>query len=110
MRAGWTLSAEEIARDEFAWDTALEDVHMNIEKRLTDRIGDAGKRLHTGRSRNDQVATDIRLYTRAAIERILGESSACKPLSLPSPSVKQRPSCPASPICKSRNPLPSAIT
>ena len=62
-----------IARGEFVWDTALEDVHMNIEKRLTDRIGDAGKRLHTGRSRNDQVATDIRLYARAAIERILGE-------------------------------------
>jgi len=70
---GLDAIAEEIARDEFAWDTALEDVHMNIEKRLTDRIGDAGKRLHTGRSRNDQVATDIRLYTRAAIERILGE-------------------------------------
>ena len=70
---GLDAIAEEIARDEFAWDTALEDVHMNIEKRLTDRIGDAGKRLHTGRSRNDQVATDIRLYTRAAIDRILGE-------------------------------------
>ena len=70
---GLDAIAEEIARGEFVWDTALEDVHMNIEKRLTDRIGDAGKRLHTGRSRNDQVATDIRLYTRAAIERILGE-------------------------------------
>lgn len=70
---GLDAIAEEIARGEFEWDTALEDVHMNIEKRLTDRIGDAGKRLHTGRSRNDQVATDIRLYTRAAIERILGE-------------------------------------
>ena len=70
---GLDAIAEEIVRDEFAWDTALEDVHMNIEKRLTDRIGDAGKRLHTGRSRNDQVATDIRLYTRAAIDRILGE-------------------------------------
>ena len=70
---GLDAIAEEIARGEFEWDTALEDVHMNIEKRLTDRIGDAGKRLHTGRSRNDQVATDIRLYTRAAIDRILGE-------------------------------------
>ena len=70
---GLDAIADEIARDEFVWDTALEDVHMNIEKRLTDRIGDAGKRLHTGRSRNDQVATDIRLYARAAIERILGE-------------------------------------
>ena len=70
---GLDAIAEEIARGAFVWDTALEDVHMNIEKRLTDRIGDAGKRLHTGRSRNDQVATDIRLYTRAAIDRILGE-------------------------------------
>ena len=70
---GLDAIADEIARGEFVWDTALEDVHMNIEKRLTDRIGDAGKRLHTGRSRNDQVATDIRLYTRAAIDRVLGE-------------------------------------
>ena len=70
---GLDAIADEIARGAFVWDTALEDVHMNIEKRLTDRIGDAGKRLHTGRSRNDQVATDIRLYTRAAIDRILGE-------------------------------------
>ena len=48
---GLDAIADEIARGEFVWDTALEDVHMNIEKRLTDRIGDAGKRLHTGRSR-----------------------------------------------------------
>jgi argininosuccinate lyase len=46
----------------------LEDVHMNIEARLTDRIGIAGKKLHTGRSRNDQVATDIRLYLRDEID------------------------------------------
>ena len=54
----------------FEWDIALEDVHMNIEARLTERIGDAGKKLHTGRSRNDQVATDIRLYLRDAIDEI----------------------------------------
>ncbi len=63
----------EIQAGEFPWSTALEDVHMNIEARLTQRIGDAGKRLHTGRSRNDQVATDIRLYLRQAIDDILGE-------------------------------------
>jgi argininosuccinate lyase len=63
----------EIERGEFEWSIALEDVHMNIEARLTERIGDAGKRLHTGRSRNDQVATDIRLYLRDAIAAILGE-------------------------------------
>lgn len=63
----------EIERGEFEWSVALEDVHMNIEARLTERIGDAGKRLHTGRSRNDQVATDIRLYLRDAIDAILLE-------------------------------------
>ncbi|CAI8391123.1 MAG: Argininosuccinate lyase [Halieaceae bacterium] len=60
----------EIMAGDFTWQVALEDVHMNIEARLTDIIGDAGKRLHTGRSRNDQVATDIRLYLRAAITSI----------------------------------------
>jgi argininosuccinate lyase len=63
----------EIERGEFAWSTALEDVHMNIEARLTDRIGITGKKLHTGRSRNDQVATDIRLYLRDQIRLIAAE-------------------------------------
>ena len=61
----------EIERGEFPWSQALEDVHMNIEARLTERIGDAGKRLHTGRSRNDQVATDVRLYLREGIDWLL---------------------------------------
>jgi len=60
----------EIERGDFAWSVALEDVHMNIEAHLTDRVGDAGKRLHTGRSRNDQVATDIRLWLRDEIDVI----------------------------------------
>ena len=64
----------EIKNGEFPWSVALEDVHMNIEARLTDRIGDAGKRLHTGRSRNDQVATDIRLYMREAIDVLIAEA------------------------------------
>ncbi len=55
---------------DFQWQQSREDVHMNIEAALTDRIGDAGKKLHTGRSRNDQVATDIRLYLRDAINQI----------------------------------------
>lgn len=55
----------------FEWSTTLEDVHMNIEARLTDAIGEAGKKLHTGRSRNDQVATDIRLYMRQASDDII---------------------------------------
>ena len=60
----------EIETGRFQWSVALEDVHMNIEARLTERIGDAGKKLHTGRSRNDQVATDIRLYLRDQIDAI----------------------------------------
>ncbi|MCB1956854.1 MAG: argininosuccinate lyase, partial [Rhodocyclaceae bacterium] len=63
---------EEIERGEFAWSLDDEDVHLNIEKRLTALVGDAGKRLHTGRSRNDQVATDIRLWLRDAIDQIIG--------------------------------------
>ena len=58
---------DEIERGEFPWDPALEDLHMNIERRLTDLIGPAAGRLHTGRSRNDQIALDMRLYTRQAI-------------------------------------------
>jgi len=65
--------SREIETGEFSWSVELEDVHMNIEARLTDKIGDAGKRLHTGRSRNDQVATDIRLYIREAIAAIVAE-------------------------------------
>lgn len=64
---------QDIERGEFAWSTELEDVHMNIEARLTDRIGSVGKKLHTGRSRNDQVATDIRLYLRDEIRQIAAE-------------------------------------
>ena len=63
----------DIGRGEFAWLTELEDVHMNIEARLIDRIGEVGKKLHTGRSRNDQVATDLRLYLRDEIDAILAE-------------------------------------
>ncbi len=71
--AGLDAIRGEIERGEFVWSVELEDVHMNIEARLTERIGDAGKRLHTGRSRNDQVATDLRLYLRDAIDAILAE-------------------------------------
>ena len=62
---------DEIESGRFEWQLDLEDVHLNIEKRLTALVGDAGKRLHTGRSRNDQVATDIRLWLRDTIDDIL---------------------------------------
>ncbi|MGD8559989.1 MAG: argininosuccinate lyase [Gammaproteobacteria bacterium] len=61
---------DDIESGHFAWNVSLEDVHMNIEAKLTQRIGDSGKKLHTGRSRNDQVATDIRLYVREEIDAI----------------------------------------
>ena len=63
----------DIEAGNFQWSVSLEDVHMNIEARLTDRIGITGKKLHTGRSRNDQVATDIRLYLRDEIDVIAEE-------------------------------------
>src|SRR5580765_1197205 len=72
IQRGMAQIKSEIDEGRFAWLPDLEDVHLNIEKRLTELVGDAGKRLHTGRSRNDQVATDIRLYLRAAIDGIDG--------------------------------------
>ena len=71
IERGMAQITEEIESGRFVWSLDLEDVHLNIEKRLTTLVGDAGKRLHTGRSRNDQVATDIRLYLRDAIDDIL---------------------------------------
>jgi len=64
---------DEIVNDQFNWSVELEDVHMNIESRLTEICGDSGKKLHTGRSRNDQVATDIRLYLRDQVRIITKE-------------------------------------
>jgi argininosuccinate lyase len=71
IERGMAQIQNEIESGRFEWSLDLEDVHLNIEKRLTTLVGDAGKRLHTGRSRNDQVATDIRLYLRDAIDDIL---------------------------------------
>jgi len=70
IRSGLAQVQDEISSGSFNWSVALEDVHMNIEARLTELIGVTGKKLHTGRSRNDQVATDIRLYLRGAIDAI----------------------------------------
>ncbi len=72
IQRGMAQILSEIDAGRFEWLLDLEDVHLNIEKRLTELVGDAGKRLHTGRSRNDQVATDIRLYMRGAIDDIVG--------------------------------------
>ena len=71
IAAGLRRVEARLASGELAWDDALEDVHMNVEARLIDEIGDAGRRLHTARSRNDQVATDLRLYARASAEQLI---------------------------------------
>jgi argininosuccinate lyase len=70
IEKGLAQILEEVRGGAFPWSVDLEDVHLNIERRLTDLVGDAGKRLHTARSRNDQVATDVRLYLRAAIDHV----------------------------------------
>ena len=71
IERGLAQIRNDIRSGAFEWSIDLEDVHFNIERRLTDLVGDAGKRLHTARSRNDQVATDVRLYLRAAIDHAL---------------------------------------
>jgi len=68
IRRGMAQIGDEIESGRFEWKLELEDVHLNIEARLTALVGDAGKRLHTGRSRNDQVATDVRLWLRGEID------------------------------------------
>ncbi len=76
IRTGMETIRGEIASGAFHWSIDLEDVHLNIEKRLTELVGDAGKRLHTARSRNDQVATDIRLWLRGTIDDIVAALEA----------------------------------
>ena len=71
IQSGLQSIQKEILAGTFKWSIDLEDVHLNIEKRLTDKIGEAGKKLHTGRSRNDQVATDLRLWLRATIDETI---------------------------------------
>jgi argininosuccinate lyase len=72
IQSGMAQISAEIESGAFEWKLDLEDVHLNIEARLTQIVGDAGKRLHTGRSRNDQVATDVRLWLRGEIDLIGG--------------------------------------
>jgi argininosuccinate lyase len=78
IQKGMAEIRSEIEAGSFVWELALEDVHLNIEARLTKLIGDAGKRLHTGRSRNDQVATDIRLWLRGAMDEVQSELTALR--------------------------------
>ncbi|MGA0129590.1 MAG: lyase family protein, partial [Burkholderiales bacterium] len=76
IKKGMSQISSEISSGSFKWSIEKEDIHLNIEHRLTQLIGDAGKKLHTARSRNDQVATDIRLYLRDVIDEIVRLLSA----------------------------------
>ena len=78
IERGLATISGEIARGEFAWKLEDEDVHFSVEKRLTELVGDAGKRLHTARSRNDQVATDVRLWLRGAIDGLSVQLAALR--------------------------------
>ena len=94
----------EIEAGEFVFSRALEDIHLNIEARLAELIGPAAGRLHTARSRNDQVATDFRLWVRDAIDDIDGalRDLAARACREGARACRQR-SCPASPICRPRS-------
>ncbi|GIK87298.1 MAG: argininosuccinate lyase [Betaproteobacteria bacterium] len=78
IERGLDAIAADVEAGRFEWRRDLEDVHFNIERRLTEAVGDAGKRLHTGRSRNDQVATDVRLWLRASIDALLAQLAALR--------------------------------
>ena len=78
IERGMAAIRREIADGTFDWSLDLEDVHLNIERRLTALVGDAGKRLHTGRSRNDQIATDVRLWLRDAIDALSAQLVALR--------------------------------
>ena len=77
IRDGLAAIGHEIEEGSFPFSEALEDIHMNVEARLTERVGEPGKRLHTGRSRNDQVALDVRLWVRDAIDGLDGQIADC---------------------------------
>jgi argininosuccinate lyase len=111
IESGMATISSEIEAGTFNWNLDDEDVHLNIEKRLTALVGDSGKRLHTGRSRNDQVATDIRLWLRDTIDGI--DRCCCKNFRRRcwmSRKRMQKRQCRALPICRSRNRSRSATT
>ncbi len=104
MREGLSAVLSEIEAGDFPWDDALEDVHMNVEARLKALIGEAAGRLHTGRSRNDQVATDFRLWVRGRDRRPRARDRRPPEARC---SIRRRPaptgSCRASRTCRSRS-------
>lgn len=100
---------KEIDEGRFAFSVELEDVHMNVEKRLTDDIGDAGARLHTARSRNDQCAADLHMYMRRHIAKLAEKLIAAEEALIGVSENTRMSSCPAIPICRERSPCSSPI-
>ena len=92
------------------FDMTCEDIHMFVEQVLTQRLGDVGKKLHTARSRNDQVALDIRMYLRDEIDEISALVESSSPCWQSRLRPTRLPSCPAIPTCSGHSPSPSVTT
>ena len=110
IQRGMAQIRAEIEAGSFQWLLDLEDVHLNIEKRLVELVGDAGKRLHTGRSRNDQVATDIRLWLREEIDTLIELLRQLRRALATVALDNAGTIMPASPTCRWPSPSPSATT
>jgi argininosuccinate lyase len=110
IQAGLAQVLAEIEAGTFRFQTALEDIHMNVEARLKEIVGEPAGRLHTARSRNDQVALDTRLWVREAHDRTDGSSPRSCGRSCDRPSAMRPPSCRASPISRAPSRSPSATT
>ena len=110
IAAGLDQVKGEIEAGAFIFSRALEDIHMNVENRLADIVGPAAGRLHTARSRNDQVAVDFKLWVRDAIDALDAQMAELqRALSDARARMRRHGRCPASPICNRRSPSPSAI-
>ena len=100
---GLDAVAGEIEAGSFTFSRALEDIHMNVENRLAELLGPAAGRLHTARSRNDQVALDMKLWVRDTIDNLDEGSPGCSTRLPKRRSLRPRPSCRASPISNRRS-------
>lgn len=106
---GLTSILDDIEKGTFEFKTELEDIHMNVEAALTERIGDAGARLHTARSRNDQVALDMHMYMKRVVTEVMDLVIRFEEALLMVADKIRIRLCPGTPICSGRSPLLSAI-
>jgi argininosuccinate lyase len=110
IQTGLDQVLSEIREGKFQFSKALEDIHLNVESRLKEIIGEAAGRLHTARSRNDQVALDFRLWVKSACQTRRDQITALMKACWRRPKPTPTPSCRASPTCRRRSPSPSATT